>query len=109
MARWRLVTEQRVSDPLLSCPVLEAFGLNTRDLLAAAADRFCGVVNDEKLVDYVIEERDGRIYRVMGCVSHADGEETKEHTEESDGEWCDIGNDTSAGCQMVLKSKLLEI
>lgn len=37
--KW-LVTEQRVADPLLGRPVLEDLGLNTRDLLAAAADRF---------------------------------------------------------------------
>lgn len=34
-----LVTEQRAFDPLLGRPVLEALGLNIRDLAATAADQ----------------------------------------------------------------------
>ena len=42
--RW-LVTDQIVGDPLLGRPLLEALGLNTREILAAAAEKHSGFVN----------------------------------------------------------------
>lgn len=40
--RW-LVPDQTVSEPSLGRPVLEFLGLNTRDILAAAAEKHSGV------------------------------------------------------------------
>lgn len=51
-----LVTEQLVSDPLLDCLDLEELNFKSRLLLPAATDRFCGVVNNETLVDKVAKE-----------------------------------------------------
>lgn len=52
--KW-LVTEKRVTDAVLGCPVFKTLRLNTHNLLAATADRFCEVADAEKLGDIVIE------------------------------------------------------
>lgn len=45
-----LVTGQKVVQPLVGRPVQVALGLNTRKLLAAAADRFAGSVDAERVL-----------------------------------------------------------
>lgn len=39
------VTSQPLSEPLLGRPIMEALGINTKELLAAACDRFDGLVD----------------------------------------------------------------
>ncbi len=39
------VTKQAMDEPLLGLPVLEALGLNTKDILAGASDRFNGTID----------------------------------------------------------------
>lgn len=105
--KW-LVTDQRVSDPLLGRPILEALGLNTRDLLAAAADQFCGSVDAERLVGSVTNTGDGRLSRVMEGVFHADGGEEGDGNEDDNGEWCDVGCETDEEWEVALEGKLSE-
>lgn len=56
-----LVTEQRLADPLEGRPILEALGLNTRDLPTAAADQFCGIFYADLLLESITDTGDGRI------------------------------------------------
>jgi hypothetical protein len=44
------VAKQQVPEALLGRPILEALGLNTKELLAAACDRFNGVADAEQLL-----------------------------------------------------------
>lgn len=62
--KW-LVTEQRMSDLLLGLPILEALCLNTRELLVAVADRFCGNKHAEKLLETMVGGHNGRTSPVM--------------------------------------------
>lgn len=105
--KW-LVTDQRVTDPLLGRPILEALGLNTRELLAAAADQFCGSVDAERLIGAITDTGDGRVSRVMEGVFHADGGEDVEEDQDNDGEWCDIGDETTEEWEEALRGKLKE-
>lgn len=40
-----LITDQQVGEPLLGSPLLEALGLNTREILSAAANKHGGQVD----------------------------------------------------------------
>lgn len=95
-------------DPQLCRPVPGTLALNSRELLIAADNQICKVLGGEKLVDDVTEERDGRISRAIGVVLRADEEESDENVENSNGEWCDIGDQSSIDWELALKSKLLE-
>lgn len=92
--KW-LVTNQPVADPLLGRPVLEVLGLNILALLAAAAGKFSGDIDVECLIGYFDEKGDGCLSRVMEGVFHSDGGEEAEEGEETQGEWCDIGGETT--------------
>lgn len=70
--RW-LATEQALSDPLLGRPLLEAQRLNTRKLLAAAADRFADDIEAERLVSKLSGKGESRVSQVMEGVLYADG------------------------------------
>lgn len=67
------VTDQRVGDPLLGGPMLEAFGLNTRDTLAAAAARYNGTVEASKLLKSSPDVANGRVSRVKESIYREDG------------------------------------
>lgn len=54
-----LVTEQRVANPFLRRPILEALRPNTRDLLAAAADQIGGSVGAKRLIGSSSDAVDG--------------------------------------------------
>ena len=70
----RLVTDQAVGDPLLGRPILEALGLNARNMLAAAAEKHSGVVDMSTFFGTDPEvAQEGRISRVLEGVYHADG------------------------------------
>ncbi len=70
--RW-LISDQRLGEPLLRRPVLERLGLNTRDILAAAAERFAGCVDATLLPVSDHGSGEGRVSRVLDGVFHADG------------------------------------
>lgn len=44
-----LITDQSVTKPLPGRPIEEALEMNTRELLAAVADKFAGCVDAEKV------------------------------------------------------------
>lgn len=69
--RW-LVTDQNVGEPLLGIPVLEALGLNTRDILPAVAEKFSSSVD---ITDLITEgpEPIGKVPRILEGVIHAYG------------------------------------
>lgn len=102
------MTDQELSDPLLGRPVLEALGLSTREILAAAADRFCGSVDMERLVGTFAEEGDGRVSRVMEGVFHADGGQDGDKDDKTQGEWCDIGNETKEEWEDSLRKSVAQ-
>lgn len=102
-----LVTERYVTTPLLGRPILEALGINTRELLAAAADRFSGSVDADQMLATLDERGDGRVSRLMEGVFHSEG---GEH-EEDDGAtpvWCDIGGETESEWENELLEKVRE-
>lgn len=70
-----LVTEQSVAERLLGRLLLEALGLNTRELLAAAADRFARSIYSERLVGTFANKGDGRVSRIMEGVLYPHGGE----------------------------------
>lgn len=90
--KW-LVTEQLVATPLLGLLVLDALDLNPRDLLAAAADRFSGSIDAERLVGTFAEDGNGRISRVIEGFFHAEGDDQQDD-DDTKGEWYDIGGKT---------------
>lgn len=53
--KW-LVTEQKFPEPILERPILEAFGLHTRELLVAAADRLSGSVDAQNLLETLVAD-----------------------------------------------------
>lgn len=93
--KW-LVTEQHGDEPLLGRPILEVLGLNTRDVLAAAAGQFYGNVDAKRLLQSITDTGSERISRGLEGVFHADGGKDVEEDQDNSGEWCDIGNDTTA-------------
>lgn len=83
--RW-IVTNQIVDEPLLGRPLLEALGLNTREILAAAADKHHGQVDVSTLCQQYIDlQPDGRIARVLEGFFHADGGFDDSDLDEDDG------------------------
>lgn len=60
--RW-LVSKQRVPEPLLGQPMLEALGLNTADILATAADRSAGEVDVQYIANFEALIGEGRVFR----------------------------------------------
>lgn len=103
--RW-LITKQSLSDPLLGCLLLEALGLNTRQLLAAAADIFASSMDAERLVGTSAEKEDCRISLVMEGVFHADGGQHAEEGNYTREDWRDIGNQAVEELEEALSSKL---
>lgn len=57
-----------MTDALLGRHILEALGLNTRELLAVAADQFRGSVDADRLIGSITYTSDGRVSRIMGCL-----------------------------------------
>ena len=88
--RW-LVTDQAVGDPLLGRPLLEALGPNTRDILAAAAEKHAGVVDVSALVGTdPANAPSGRVARILEGVYHADGAADDADLEEEDEDEADL-------------------
>ncbi len=88
--KW-LVTEQRVREPLLGRPTLEALGLNTANILAAAADKHGGEVDAAMFSEPHIGVG-GRVARtVSDGVFHSDG--GADDQDDDDLDWSDFGND----------------
>lgn len=105
--RW-LLTPQKLAEPLLGRPLLEALGLNTRDLLAAAATRLAGTVDAASFPESLDEHGDGRVSRVLEGVFHEDGGAHDDETDEQAVEWCDLGPESEAEWEAALDSKLRE-
>lgn len=67
--------------------MIGALGLNSCDILAAAAYRFSGNIDAEQLLGSQNHRVHGRISRLMEDLLHADGEAKVVGDEEDDGEW----------------------
>ena len=105
--RW-LVTNQAVGDPLLGRPILEALGLNTRDILAAAAEKHAGVVDVAALFGAGSYHKPrGKVARILEGVYHADGGADDADLDENDG-WLDLGPEDPSEKEKVLAQKILE-
>lgn len=105
--RW-LVTDQPAGEPLLGRPVLEALGFNTRDTLAAAAEKHSGVVDVSTLFDDKTDFDDnGRVSRVLEGVYHAEGGADDNDLDDNDG-WLYLGPETPVEKETILKHKLAE-
>ena len=73
--RW-FVTDRKVGEPLLGRPLLDALVLNTRSILAAAANRFAGSVDMRDMLDTSCKCGNSKISRILDGVYHADGGDT---------------------------------
>lgn len=101
------VTSQKMEEPLLGRPVLEALGLDTKKLLAAACDRLHGVFDMGGVID---EEPQvcTKIARVMfQGVFYSDGSIAGEDKIFDVDDFLDIGVDTEQQIKEALK-KLLD-
>ena len=105
--RW-LVTDQTVGDPLMGRPLLEVLGLNTRDILAAAAEKHSGAVDVSTLFATAPEHSpSGKVARILEGVYHADGGADDADLDEDDG-WLDMGPEDPSEKEEVLKRKVKE-
>lgn len=95
-----------ICDPLLGLFIEEALGLNTHELLAAATDKFAGLINVKSLVVRVCWKKDGQDLRAREGLFHTDGGEKADEQEGTNGEWCDICTGTTEERERAL-SKLL--
>lgn len=85
-----LITDQKIAENVLGRPILEALGLNTRNLLAATAEKLSGGVGAALLLYRNEEQPDGRVARVIEVVFPADGGEDKTEPNKHYGESSDI-------------------
>jgi len=104
--RW-LVTNQSVGEPLLGRPLLEALGLNTREILSAAAEKHSGVVDVSALMEYDSKPPTGRVARILEGVYHATGGVDDTDLDEEDS-WLDLGPEDSEEKGRILAEKLKE-
>jgi len=105
--RW-LVTEQAVGDPLLGRPVLEVLGLNTRNILAAAAEKYSGTVDVAALLDETdAAAQVSKVSRILEGVFHADGGADDADLDENDG-WLDLGPEDPIEKRKILNEKVEE-
>lgn len=84
-----LITDQQVETPLLGRPIQEALGLNMHRFLAAAADRFSGGFDAEKMLASLTQQEYGRVLRILETVFDSEGPEQVEH-DAIIPKWCDI-------------------
>ena len=83
-----------VAEPLLGRPILEELGLNTREMLAAASDRFNGAADVRHLLP-MHDYKEGSIARlIQDGIFHSDHGFTNEDGEEEDKSWLDLGEDS---------------
>lgn len=99
-----LVTDQAVGEPLLGRPVLEFLELNTRDILAAAAEKHSGVVD---ITEYFNATPKGKVARILDGVYHSEGGADDADLDEADG-WLDLGPEDPNEKREVLKNKIDE-
>lgn len=102
-----LITNKQVETPLLCRPIKEAVGLNTRRLLAAAADRFAGGFDAEKKLASLTKQGDGRVSRIVEGVFHCE-EGGQVEDDSIIPEWFDIGKETEKEWEGELGHKLGE-
>lgn len=100
--RW-LVTDQSEGEPLLGRPVLESLGLETRDILAAAAQRFTGEVDMTNLLPPPSATR-GAVARLLEGVFYSDGGADETDLSDEDG-WLDMGPESKTEKARTLKLK----
>lgn len=89
-------------------PILEALALNTRELLAAAADQYGESVDAKRLIGLISDAREGRVKRAMKALFHVgSGEDVKDY-QESSCKWRDIGGETTEEREQALFAMLAE-
>lgn len=95
------VTVQSVIEPLFGRPVLEVLRWNTSDILAAAADRYKGLLD---LSHFCTDSDVGRIARVYEGFYHSDrGADEDESGEE---QLLDLGEDKDGDWEEALRKAL---
>lgn len=103
--RW-LVTDQKVPEPLLGRPILEALGLDTKRILSAAADKYAGCVDADALIKSSQRLGTGRVSRVSEDVFHSNDNDDDDVDDEN--EWCDLGEETDTEWENHLQARLTE-
>lgn len=96
------VTKESVSESLLGSPVLEALGLNTADILAAAAERYNGSLDLSHLCN---DSEIGRIAWVYDGFCHVDHGDDWNESEKVD-QWPDLGEDKDEDWEAALQVAL---
>lgn len=97
----------RIWSPLV-WSIFEGLRLNQRELLAAAAEQFCGSVDANRLMRSIADVGAERFSRVMEGLIHADGGEDLEKELGSYGERCDDGDETTEKWEEGLHEKIEE-
>ena len=88
------VAMSEMAEPILGRPILEALGINTRDLLAAAVDQV-GSSLDVSHLDGYQGSPGGSIARILNeGIYHRDKGMTSDEYDDEDEAWFDLGKDT---------------
>ncbi|CDF35330.1 unnamed protein product [Chondrus crispus] len=104
---WYVATTE-VGEPLLGRPVLEALGINTKELLVAAIDRMGHSIEIGSLVPDEVYPK-GSVARLMHQgIFHSDGEYVADHGDSEDDTWLDLGEDTASEIDQALERLVQE-
>ena len=102
------MTKQAVGEPLPGRPLLEALGLNTRDILASAAAKHAGIADVPELFNQHAERpTNSKIARILEGVYHAEGRIDDADFDEDDGRF-DLGPETLSEKENILRQKIDE-
>ncbi len=86
------ISQVPVPEPLLGRPLLEALGLDTKETLAAACDKYEGSVDAKEIMNE-LAYANGSIARILDTgIYHSDNAVEEDGTEDID--WLDLGQDT---------------
>lgn len=85
---------KHLSESLMGSSILQSLGLNARDLVTPANDRFACIVDAESLIGSYAAHGDGHLARVMTGVFTAHGVEIGSDDDNRTKKWSDIGTET---------------
>lgn len=104
---WYVATTD-VGEPLLGRPVLEALGINTKELLVAAIDRMGHSIDIGSLVP-IEDYPEGSVARLMHQgIFHSNGGYVADQGDKEDDTWLDLGEDTEAEVDEALEKLVQE-
>lgn len=105
--KWYVATHD-VDEPLLGRPILEALGLNTKELLEAAYDKYGSSVDADAILPP--EDYEGSVARLLssGLYHSNAADEDDSISDLPEDQWIDLGEDTDAEIQEAFKRLISE-